>query len=50
MKYRNSAVRDVPPEKRKEFDELVQLYLKELNAAKQADQQQPAGEDTHEAA
>ncbi len=37
MKNRNSAVRDVPPEKRAEFDELVKLYLKELNAAKQAD-------------
>lgn len=50
MKNRNSAVRDVPPEQREEFEELVQLYLKELNAAKQADQaQQPAGEETHEA-
>lgn len=51
MKNRNSAVRDVPPEKRKEFEELVQLYLKELNAAKQADKTQiPAEEQTHEAA
>ncbi len=49
MKNRNSAVRDVPAEKREEFNELVQLYLKELNAAKQADTQTPAGESTHEA-
>lgn len=48
MKNRNSAVRDVPPEKRAEFDELVQLYLKQLNAAKQADEQTPAAEDKHE--
>lgn len=33
MKNRNSAVRDVPKEKRKEFEELKVLYLKELNAA-----------------
>ena len=45
MKNRNSAVRDVPAEKRAEFDELVKLYLKELNAAKQADEKNtPAGE------
>ena len=50
MKNRNSAVRDVPPEKREEFNELVQLYLKELNAAKQTDVQTPAGEIAHEAA
>ncbi len=37
MKNRNSAVRDVPAEKRAEFEELVKLYVKELNAAKQAD-------------
>ena len=49
MKNRNSAVRDVPPEKRAEFEELVQLYLKELNAAKQADASHtPAGEDNRE--
>ena len=35
MKNRNSAVRDVPNEKRKEFDELKVLYLKELNAAQE---------------
>ena len=48
MKNRNSAVRDVPTEKRAEFDELVQLYLKELNAAKQADAKHAAAEDMHE--
>ena len=49
MKNRNSAVRDVPPEKKAEFEELVQLYLKELNQAKQADQlAKPAGEQPHE--
>lgn len=48
MKNRNSAVRDVPPERRAEFDELVQLYLKELNGAKQADQPKPAAEETHD--
>ncbi len=50
MKNRNSAVRDVPAEKRAEFNELKELYLKELNGAKQADQQQAAAEDTHEKA
>ena len=51
MKNRNSAVRDIPAERREEFDELVQRYLKELNAAKKADQNnEPAGEPTHEAA
>lgn len=48
MKNRNSAVRDVPAEKRAEFDELIQLYLKELNAAKQADKAPAAVEETHE--
>lgn len=33
MKNRNSAVRDVPAEKKKEFEELKVLYLKELEAA-----------------
>ncbi len=33
MKNRNSAVRDVPVEKKREFDELKVLYLKELEAA-----------------
>ena len=33
MKNRNSAVRDIPAEKKKEFEELKVLYLKELEAA-----------------
>lgn len=33
MKNRNSAVRDVPAEKKQEFEELKVLYLKELKAA-----------------
>ncbi len=36
MKNRNSAVRDIPAEKKQEFEELKELYLKELNAASQA--------------
>ena len=50
MKNRNSAVRDVPKEQRKEFDELKVLYLKELDAAKQAAFEKPAvPEEKHEA-
>ena len=49
MRNRNSAVRDVPAEKRAEFDELVQLYLKELNTAKRADQKTVTTGDNHEA-
>ncbi len=47
MKNRNSAVRDVPAEKKQEFEELKELYLKELNAAVQP----PAAteENSHEA-
>ena len=48
MKNRNSAVRDVPKEQKKEFEELKVLYLKELNAARQAEQpapKQPAPEE-----
>ena len=33
MKNRNSAVRDVPAEKKQEFEVLKELYLKELKAA-----------------
>ena len=33
MKNRNSAVRDIPAEKKQEFEELKVLYLKELEAA-----------------
>ena len=48
MKNRNSAVRDVPAEKRAEFDELVKLYLKELNAAKQADEKNTPAREEHD--
>lgn len=40
MKNRNSAVRDIPAEKKQEFEELKVLYLKELEAA--AGGKQPA--------
>ena len=51
MRNRNSAVRDLSGDKRKEFDELKVLYLKELNAAKQADEDlsSNATEETHAA-
>lgn len=51
MRNRNSAVRDVTGEQRKEFEELKVLYLKELNAAKQADEATSSGatEETHAA-
>ena len=42
MKNRNSAVRDVPKDKRKEFEELKVLYLKELDAAGKAVSEKPA--------
>lgn len=48
MKNRNSAVRDVPQDKREEFEELKVLYLKELDAAKQS-AQPAAPEESHEA-
>ncbi|MDY6039399.1 MAG: hypothetical protein SPI69_02710, partial [Elusimicrobiaceae bacterium] len=48
MKNRNSAVRDVPKDKREEFEELKVLYLKELDAAKQS-AQPAAPEESHEA-
>ncbi len=48
MKNRNSAVRDVPKDKREEFEELKVLYLKELDAAKQS-AQAAAPEEAHEA-
>lgn len=48
MKNRNSAVRDVPKEKRGEFEELKVLYLKELDAAKQSTHG-AAPEEQHEA-
>ncbi|HAM42993.1 peptidoglycan DD-metalloendopeptidase family protein [Candidatus Avelusimicrobium stercoris] len=36
MKNRNSTVRDIPKEQRKEFEDLKVLYLKELEAAQKA--------------
>lgn len=48
MKNRNSAVRDVPKDKREEFEELKVLYLKELDAAKKSSQP-AAPEESHEA-
>lgn len=44
MKNRNSAIRDVPAEKKKEFEELKVLYLKELQAAAGQDQSPAAQE------
>ena len=44
MKNRNSAVRDVPAEKKQEFEELKVLYLKELEAAAN----QPAAQGENE--
>lgn len=44
MKNRNSAVRDVPAEKKQEFEELKVLYLKELNAATSQDKTSAAQE------
>ena len=51
MRNRNSAVRDITGEQRKEFEELKVLYLKELNAAQQAPGSTPAAatEEAHEA-
>ncbi len=51
MKNRNSAVRDVPKDKRKEFEELKVLYLKELDAAKKAafEKKPAASEESNEA-
>ena len=42
MKNRNSAVRDVPKDKRKAFEELTVLYLTELDAAGKAVSEKPA--------
>ena len=51
MRNRSAAVRDLTGEKRKEFEELKVLYLKELDAAKQQGSRTlPDGtEDVHEA-
>lgn len=48
MKNRNSAVRDVPAEKKAEFDELKVLYLDALEKAKQTDKTTAAKEESHE--
>lgn len=48
MKNRNSAVRDIPAEKRQEFEELKVLYLKELDAARQKLTPAPT-QEAHEA-
>ena len=42
MRNRNSAVRDVPAEKKAEFEEVKKLYLIELESAQKADATQPA--------
>jgi murein DD-endopeptidase MepM/ murein hydrolase activator NlpD len=42
MRNRNSAVRDVPAEKKEEFEAVKKLYLKELDSAQMADAAQPA--------
>ncbi|MCQ2410760.1 MAG: M23 family metallopeptidase [Elusimicrobiaceae bacterium] len=46
MKNRNSAVRDIPAEKKQEFEDLKVLYLKELDAAARA---ASAPKEDHEA-
>lgn len=42
MRNRNSAVRDIPAEKKEEFEAVKKLYLKELDAARKDDAAQPA--------
>ena len=51
MKNRNSTVRDIPKEQRKEFEDLKVLYLKELEAAQKAAfaPKKDAAEDKNEA-
>lgn len=51
MKNRNSTVRDIPKEQRKEFEDLKVLYLKELEAAQKAafTPKKDAAEDKNEA-
>ena len=51
MKNRNSTVRDIPQEQRKEFEDLKVLYLKELEAAQKAAfaPKKDAAEDKNEA-
>ena len=51
MKNRNSTVRNIPKEQRKEFEDLKVLYLKELEAAQKAAfaPKKDAAEDKNEA-
>lgn len=49
MKNRNSALRSIPKEQRKDFEELKTLYLKALNEARAQEQAQtPAAEKAEE--
>ena len=49
MKNRNSALRSIPKEQRKDFEELKALYLKALNEARAQEQTQaPAAEKAEE--
>jgi len=48
LKNRNSAVRDIPADKRAEFEELKNLYLQELNKT-DGEKNEPAEEEEHEA-
>ena len=49
MKNRNSALRSIPKEQRKDFEELKTLYLKALNEARAQEQTQaPAAEKAEE--
>ena len=51
MKNRNSALRSIPKEQRKDFEELKALYLKALNEARAQEQTQaPAAEKAEEQA
>lgn len=51
MKNRNSALRSIPKEQRKDFEELKTLYLKALNEARAQEQTQaPAAEKAEEQA
>ena len=47
MKNRNSALRSVPKEQRKDFEDMKTLYLKALNEAR--NQQNPAPQTAQEA-
>ena len=47
MKNRNSALRSIPKEQRKDFEEIKTLYLKALNEARA--ENQPAASTTEKA-